>query len=144
MIAYGVTLGYDDCIRADLILGKMRFEAPRPRTSKMTLEHTSMRSEHQAHAMGLGSIALATTLQFELALRQKDVIGEWEPCAEAAGGIVHNGTRWANGLTWSDIGSDMILRKDAVKTGIAVEHDLRLYPDRHSRRSRSALAASAR
>ena len=28
--------------------------------------------------MGLGSIALATVLQFELSLRQKDVIGEWE------------------------------------------------------------------
>jgi hypothetical protein len=127
VVAYGVTLGYDDCIRADLILGKMRFEAPRPRTSKMTLEQLDAIRAH-AHAMGLGSIALATTLQFELALRQKDVIGEWEPCGEAAGGIVHNGRRWANGLTWSDIGADMILQKEAVKTGIAVEHDLRLYP----------------
>ena len=25
MIAYGVTLGYDDCFRADVILGKLRF-----------------------------------------------------------------------------------------------------------------------
>jgi hypothetical protein len=127
VISYGVTLGYDDCIRADIILKKMRFEAPRPRTATMTLAQVEA-IRNQAHAMGLGSIALATTLQFELALRQKDVIGEWEPCANPAGGIVHNGTRWANGLTWSDIGSDMILRKDAVKTGIPVEHDLRLYP----------------
>jgi hypothetical protein len=127
VIAYGVTLGFDDCIRADLILGKMRFEAPRPRTSKMTVEQLEAICR-QAHAMGLGSIALATTLQFELALRQKDVIGEWEPCGKAAGGIVYNGTRWTGGLTWSDIGTDMILRKSAVKTGIPVEHDLRLYP----------------
>jgi hypothetical protein len=68
VIAYGVTLGYDDCIRADLILGKMRFEAPRSRTSKMTLEQLDAVRAY-AHAMGLGSIALATTLQFELALR---------------------------------------------------------------------------
>jgi hypothetical protein len=127
VIAYGLTLGYDDCIRADLILGKMRFEAPRPRTSKMTVEHLEA-IRTQAHAMGLGSIALATTLQFELALRQKDVIGEWEPCGESAGGIVHKGTRWTGGLTWSELGVNMILRKSAVKTGIPVEHDLRLYP----------------
>jgi hypothetical protein len=128
VISYGVTLGYDDCIRTDIILKKMRFEAPRPRTSKMTLEHLEAIRD-QAHKMELGSIALATTLQFELALRQKDVVGEWLPSLVGEGGIVHQGTRWANGLTWSDISPDMILRKSAVKTGIPVEHDLKLYPN---------------
>jgi hypothetical protein len=127
VIAYGVTLGFDDCMRADTILGKMRFEAPRPRVSTLTNEHVGA-IRVAAHNMGLGSIALATVLQFELALRQKDVIGEWEPCSGTQGGIVHNGTRWVNGLLWSHIDADMILRKEAVKTGIAVEHDLKLYP----------------
>jgi hypothetical protein len=127
VISYGVTLGYDDCIRTDIILKKMRFEAARPLTSKMTFDQLGA-IRAKAHEMNLGSVALATTLQFELALRQKDVIGEWLPCAEGEGGIVHKSTRWANGLTWSDIGPDMILRKNAVKTNIAVEHDLKLYP----------------
>jgi integrase len=81
-----------------------------------------------AHAMGLGSIALATTLQFELSLRQKDVIGEWEPAPLSEGGIVHKGTRWANGLQWSEIDLAMLLRKTHIKTGAYVEFDLKLYP----------------
>jgi hypothetical protein len=79
VISYGVTLGYDDCIRTDIILKKMRFEAARPRTSKMTFDQLGA-IRAKAHEMNLGSVALATTLQFELALRQKDVIGEWLPC----------------------------------------------------------------
>ena len=97
MIAYGVTLGYDDCMRADTILGKLRFPTPPARRSRMMLEQVS-EIRQVAHAMGLGSIALATVLQFELSLRQKDAIGEWEPAPLSAGGIVHRGTRWANGL----------------------------------------------
>jgi hypothetical protein len=81
-----------------------------------------------AHAMGLGSIALATTLQFELSFRQKDVIGEWEPAPLSEGGIVHKGTRWANGLQWSDIDPAMVLRKTHIKTGAYIEFDLKLYP----------------
>jgi hypothetical protein len=77
--------------------------------------------------MGLGSIALATVLQFELSLRQKDVIGEWQLAPLIEGGIVHKGTRWTNGLQWSDIDSAMILRKTHTKTGAYVECDLKLY-----------------
>jgi hypothetical protein len=32
-------------------------------------------------------------------------------------------------VCWSDIDADMILRKTHVKTGVTVEHDLKLYPD---------------
>ncbi len=78
--------------------------------------------------MGLNSVALATVLQFELSLRQKDVIGEWEPAPLTAGGIVHQGTRWTNGLQWSDMDSAMVLRKTHTKTGAYVEFDLKLYP----------------
>ena len=127
MIAYGVILGYDDCTRADVILGKLRFPTPPARRTRMTFEQVN-RVREAAHAIGLGSIALATVLQFELSLRQKDVIGEWEPAPLAEGGIVHKGTRWANGLTWAHIDGSMVLRKQAVKTGIEVEHDLSLCP----------------
>ncbi|WP_436637143.1 integrase [Microbaculum sp. FT89] len=127
IIAYGVTLGHDDCIRADTILSKMRFPTPPARRSRMTADHVNAIRE-AAHDMGLGSIALATVLQFELAFRQKDVIGEWEPAADAEGGIIHRGTRWTNGLTWAEIGADTVVRKEHVKTGAYVEHDLTLYP----------------
>ncbi|MER2251489.1 hypothetical protein ABS772_16340 [Methylorubrum podarium] len=48
-----------------------------------------------AHEVGRPSIALAVTLQFDLGLRQKDVIGEWDrPEAKARariGGAITDG-----------------------------------------------------
>lgn len=128
VVSFGVTLGYDDCVRADVILGKMRFEMPKNRTSKLTLEHVN-KIRAAAHSLKLGSIALAQTIQFDLAMRQKDMVGEWVPHDGVGGGITHRNTRWTGGLVWSDIDSKMILRKTHVKTGISVEHDLNLYPD---------------
>jgi len=128
VVSFGVTLGYADCARADVILGKMRFQMPKIRTAKLTLEYVR-KIRSVAHGQGLGSIALAQTLQFELAMRQKDVIGEWVLLEGDAGGITHKNTRWTGGLVWSDIDVNMILRKTHVKTGIPVEHDLSLYPD---------------
>jgi hypothetical protein len=85
MIAYGVTLGYDGCVRADTILGKLRFPTPPARRSRMTFEQVKEVRANGA-CNGLGSIALSTVLQFELSLRQKDVIGEWEPAPLGKGG----------------------------------------------------------
>ena len=59
MIAYGVTLGYDDCFRADVMLDKLRFPTPPARRSRMTFDQVKVLRD-TAHAMGLGSIALAT------------------------------------------------------------------------------------
>lgn len=126
LISYGVTLGYDDCFRADTILSKIRFKSPPARTAVMTVEHVDA-VRATAHAEGWPSVALATALQFELAMRQKDVIGEWEP-AETEGGIFYKGRRWVNGLLWSHIDANLILRKVHTKTGFAVEHDLKLHP----------------
>jgi hypothetical protein len=128
VVSFGVTLGYADCARADVILGKMRFQMPKARTSKLTLDHVG-KIRSAAHDIELGSIALAQTIQFELAMRQKDVIGEWVPREGVAGGITHKNTRWTGGLVWTDIDGELILRKTHVKTGISVEHDLKLYPD---------------
>jgi len=128
IISYGVTLGFDDCFRADTILGKIRFKTPPARVSVMTADHVAA-IRAAAHAEGYPSIALATTLQFALTMRQKDIIGEWEPSdAEDEGGITYRDTRWVNGITWSDIDDNMILRKTHTKTGYMVEHDLKLHP----------------
>ncbi|WP_439496827.1 tyrosine-type recombinase/integrase [Bosea sp. (in: a-proteobacteria)] len=126
LISYGVTLGYDDCFRADTILSKIRFPSPPARSAVMTAAHVDA-VRKTAHTEGWPSVALATALQFELAMRQKDVIGEWEP-AETEGGIYYRGRRWVNGLLWSDIDTNMVLRKVHTKTGFAVEHDLKLHP----------------
>jgi len=129
IISYGVSLGYADCMRTDTILGKIEFPAPKPRSVVMLPEQVEA-IRAAAHEMGLGSIALATALQFDLALRQKDAIGEWLPLtSDDVGGIIVRGRRWANGLVWSDIGPDLILRKTHVKTGFDLAYDLRLAPN---------------
>jgi hypothetical protein len=62
-------------------------------------------------------MARGVLLQFELAFRQRDVLGEW------------NSGRWSNGLTWSHIGRDGILRKTTSKTGADAEHRIADYPE---------------
>ena len=118
------------CAEVDNILGKMRFAKPPPRDVQMTLAHVQA-IVPAAHAMGLASVALALTLQFDCGLRQKDVIGEWWPNADGVGGggITWKGKRWGTGLLWSDIDQqDWILRKKTSMRGVAVEHDLKLCP----------------
>ncbi|MEJ8308842.1 integrase [Agrobacterium larrymoorei] len=127
LIAYGVTLGFEDCFRADTILSKIRFKIPPARTSVMTAEHVDA-IRAAAHLHGYPSVALATTMQFALAMRQKDVVGEWEPNVSGDSGITFRDRRWVNGLLWSDVDDEMILRKRHTKTGFYVEHDLKLHP----------------
>ncbi len=54
----------------------------------------------------------------------------WEPIPEGQGasGILLNGRRWANGLTWSDLAADLVVRKATTKTGAFAAHDLKLCP----------------
>ncbi|HEV7246760.1 MAG TPA: integrase [Shinella sp.] len=128
LISYGVTLGFDDCFRADTILSKIRFKTPPARTSVMTADHVAA-IRNAGHAEGYPSISLATALQFALTMRQKDVVGEWVPTNDKEeGGIAYKLTRWENGLLWSDIDEAFILRKAHTKTGFMVEHDLKLHP----------------
>ena len=90
----------------------------------------------KAIAAGRMSLALGTALQFESGMRQKDVIGEWlpVPTGEEPTGIVLRGRRgtgwrgWANGLTWADLGRDLVISKETTKTGALVSHDLKEFP----------------
>lgn len=117
ILSYGVTLRDADCRALREVLSAMVFEVPRKRTQRMTAAHVRAIREH-AYRAGRPSIALAVTLQFELALRQKDVIGEWE-----AG-------EWSGGLTWEDV-TDWVLRKPTSKSNgrMVVEHNLRDFPE---------------
>ncbi|TCA48560.1 site-specific integrase [Rhizobium pisi] len=73
---------------------------------------------------------LAQALQFELTLRQIDVIGRWEKTDEPlAGGIVDRGQRWRDGLGWSHLDANGILLKETSKVeGVTAEHDTMQYP----------------
>jgi hypothetical protein len=129
LFAYGVMAEHAECKRLFEILEHARFVQPARRRIAMELEHVEALIP-KAIEMGRLSLALGTAMQFETALRQKDVIGEWEPVPDGqeATGIVLNGRRWVNGLTWSDIPDDLVLRKATTKTGAYAAHDLKLCP----------------
>jgi hypothetical protein len=129
MISYGAAAELAHCERLFGILSKMRFKGPARRRVKLELHHVEAFIA-MAIEMGRLSLALGTAIQFETMMRQKDVIGEWEPLGETdkSLGIVLNGGRWVNGLTWTDIPPSMVIAKDTTKTGATVVADLKLCP----------------
>ena len=123
VIHYGCELRNRDAIELAQVLSKTRFSAPRGRKKRPTYEQIKA-FRQAAHKAGRASIALAITLQFDLHLRQKDVIGEWTSRGQGLEG-------WEWGLTWSHIDAANILRKPTSKSNgqEVAEHDLKLYPD---------------
>lgn len=128
VIKFGIVLNITECFRLAVVLENMEFSAPGARTEAMTYAQARAICD-KAIAKGLHSIALAQALQFELTLRQIDVIGRWEKTdSPKDGGIVDRGQRWRDGLLWSHLGSDGILSKETSKTGQQAEHDTTAYP----------------
>ncbi|WP_292052652.1 site-specific integrase [Martelella sp.] len=128
VIKFGVVMNIADCFRLATIFSGMEFTAPAARTKSITYDQAQAICEKAAEN-GLLSIAIAQALQFDLTLRQIDVIGRWETSIEAeTGGILDRGQRWVDGLLWSHIDPDGVLSKPTSKTGQTAEHDTRAYP----------------
>jgi len=113
LFAFGATVLQDsECERLSVVLSKMTFARPQPRTEHITKVHAdAIRS--RAHALGFPSIALAQAFQFECSMRQKDVIGQWVPQSEAGAPseILSDGMKWLRGLRWSHIDENFVLRR---------------------------------
>lgn len=130
LMSYGIMAELPECARISAILNEARFKQPARRRVKLEYHHVRAFID-AAYAKGRISLALGTAIQFETGMRQRDVIGEWAPLVDAddvTAGIVLNGRRWVNGLTWSDINNRMSLYKETTKTGAIVSHDLSLCP----------------
>jgi len=129
LTTFGTTILEDaECARLSGVLSKMRFKMPKARTERITAPQ-AMAVIDQAHKMGLHSIGFAQALQFDLMLRQKDVIGEWVPESESGQAIVsHEGYKWLRGIVWSEINSDLILTHVTSKRGKEIVVDLKLAP----------------
>jgi len=129
MFKYGVTSELPQCLRLLTILKNARFKEPARRRQRLELRHVRAFISKALLADRL-SLALGTALQFETTMRQRDVIGEWEPipAGRTEGGIVLGGRRWVRGLTWVDISDAFVVMKVTTKTGSVVAHDLSLCP----------------
>lgn len=134
VVKYGVefaTRRDQQCVFLAGVLSHMRFAEPPPRGKHATYEQVA---NYRAAAIASGrfSIALAVSLQFDLGLRQKDVIGEWVPVTSKSTASIRSGGRiWGWGVLWSHIDSDWVLRKPTSKSNgeRIAEHDLKLYPE---------------
>ena len=128
LISYGVMTERAECARLSTVIGEARFAQPAKRHAKLELHHVQAIIA-KALEVGRLSLALGTVIQFETTLRQRDVIGEWEPVlGNDRSGIVLKGRRWVNGLTWADLGNDLVVFKNTTKTGQTAAHDLKLFP----------------
>lgn len=132
LFGYGKSIERPDqplhCARLRSIMEDMRFTNAPARKSRVTLAQAKAIIE-AAHAMGRPSIALAQAMQFELTLRQRDVIGEWIDRNDPELSAVHDhGQKWVRGVRWEQISERGILKHTTSKKGTLAEFNINLYP----------------
>lgn len=117
-----------DCQRVSGLLHDMRFAGTPARKTILTPEQvTAIRAA--AHHLGLHSVALAQALQFEMMLRQRDVIGEWVPLNEKGiSDIQYGQDKWLRGLRWSEVDDNLVIRHNTSKKGKDLQFDMKLAP----------------
>lgn len=134
-----------DCRELKVMLGDMRFKSPKPREERLTAAQI-VEIRKAAHKLGKPSIALAQALQFEMTLRQKDVIGEWIPISEPGLSAVTSGNeKWLRGLDWKEIDANWICKHVTSKRQKEIVVNLRLAGmavEEFKRSDRSAFPAS--
>ena len=136
LCGFGLSIMEDEeCERLCLVLNKGKFPQCEPRTEFMTADQC-IAIRKAANERCRFSIALAQALQFELILRQRDIVGEWVPVSEpgVSGCVISNlrgaktPLKWLRGVCWEEIDENMILRHVTSKKGKMLEIDLKLSP----------------
>jgi hypothetical protein len=130
-LRFGATCGLEDCAKLLGMMNELSVPRPRPR-NMVALADQIIAAREAAHAVGRPSLALAYAMQFETALRQWDVIGQWYPLDyDLVCDVTGPYGKW-RGLDWRHIDSNLVLRLKAGKTedttGEDYVVDLRLCP----------------
>jgi hypothetical protein len=106
ILRFGFALGYPDCAALVERLKMVRFENAGAREQEMT---AAQAMAFIRVALGRGddrgrNMAIGVAAQFELALRQKDIIGEWGPARPGVAGAVYAGAEmWTGAFRWENI-----------------------------------------
>jgi len=103
---YGKALQIPEAAAVAGTLSEMRFSLPPARQVAPTREQI-YQIVAAADAAGLPDFALGILLQYEFTLRAVDVRGQWLPASPQAGGIIRQGKRWQDGLTWDMFDADL-------------------------------------
>lgn len=120
----------NECLRLSRIVERMKLGSTVARTVRMTLDQAKTVGS-LAHEYGYHSIALAQAFQYELQMRQKDVIGEWMPKKEdkrRSGYLERDNFEWFGGLRWEEIDDDLILRHPTTSREREIHVDLTQAP----------------
>ncbi len=135
VLRFGAALRHKECGELDRELAMVRFERGGAREQQMTfaqavafvrkaleLGQAGTITPARARAMAIGVAA-----QFDLLLRQKDVIGEWAPAEPGVVGAVYaGGAMWTGRFRWDNL-PGWKLRLKTSKTRSAIEFDLTNY-----------------
>ena len=131
ILAFGAVLELRDCVRLEKGLALLEFPSPKARDKTMTFDQAKSFVDIAIEA-GAIRLALGHACQFELMLRQADVIGQWEkletPRAVERGHIVRGKSLWKGELCFEAIGADGVLQLKSSKTGSRHAFDLKAYP----------------
>lgn len=140
VFAFAALVELPRCVALKGVLEGMTFPNPKKRVDFISAEQAAA-IRTKAHEMGYPSIALAQAFQFELMLRQKDVIGEWLPMQEPGlSEITSRGEKWLHGIHWNEIDQNMVLTHRLSKSlrgrnavmkpgeGKVERYDLTAYP----------------
>lgn len=117
------------CRRLRKSLSALRFKMPRRRTRWISADQaTAIR--RRGRLRKLQAVALAQAIQFDCALRQKDVIGEWVPQHEdpTPSAIVKDGMKWVRGITMEEVDRDLVLTHKTSKRGKVLVFPLKKCP----------------
>lgn len=103
---YGKALRNPEAREVADTLSEMKFSAGPRRTVHPTREQIRAIID-EADARGLFGFATGLLIQWTYLLRAVDVRGHWLPTDGKQGGIVRDGLRWQDGLTWDMISDDL-------------------------------------
>jgi hypothetical protein len=125
-LRFGASLRHKECAILDAELANLRFERGGAREQEMTYAHATAFVRTALDLAGRGVIpawrgrymAIGVAAQFELALRQKDIIGEWSD------------EHWSGPFTWENV-PGWRLRLKTSKNRAAAVFTLTNYPLLH-------------
>ena len=113
--SYGRKLGVKEVREVREIMADIRFKMPAKRAVTASREQ-AMAVIAEADARGMVGFATGVLIQWVTMLRGVDVFGQWLP-ALGEGGIIVDGQRWQDGLTWDMFDADLMgFRKVVSKT----------------------------